>query len=244
MQRGLLLFYQNPTARGARSLTACNTPLCPLHRVRYSNCMSPEDRRRKWEAENAEKHRAQTRERVRAHRQRERNEMARPNPETPTIMASSYGGTAESAMNLMSTTTSADTWTTTDNLNNLNLVYNAGGFKLDGLRSPRRQIVVPGPWDDEENEDMARRFVQVFIIDSDESVPLADAVLYQGEPFLTESTNEELFFEIDIKERLDAHNKKRVTLYKKGKSHKPENKLEAARIRDLAMVVVDIATFN
>ena len=37
---------------------------------------------------------------------------------------------------------------------------------------------------------------------------------------------------------------KRVGLYKKGKSHKPENKLEAARIRDLAMVVVDIANFD
>lgn len=87
-----------------------------------------------------------------------------------------------------------------------------------------------------------RRLVQVFIADPDENVPLADCLLYQGEPKLTDLTDQELFFEVDIKSILNKHNEKRVALVNKAVKERTEN-LEPARIRDLKMTVVTIAQF-
>jgi hypothetical protein len=110
--------------------------------------------------------------------------------------------------------------------------------------APRRQtpsqsaqgaIIMPAPT-------TARRLVQVFIADPDENVPLADCLLYSGEQKLTDLTDQELFFEVDIKSILEAHNDKRVTLVNKVVKERTEY-LEPARIRDLKMTVVTIAQF-
>lgn len=90
--------------------------------------------------------------------------------------------------------------------------------------------------------DMKRRIVQVFIVDPDEGVPLVDSVLYSGEQKLTDLTDQELFFEVDIKSLLDAHNTKRAALFKKDVKDRKEP-LDPARIRDLKMIVVNVATF-
>lgn len=89
------------------------------------------------------------------------------------------------------------------------------------------------------------RIVKVFIADSNENIPLLSRVLYTGEEKLTDLDDNELFFEIPIKALLDAHNEKRVTVIDKKKSTAVNQVLlEPARIRDLKMVVVDVAVFE
>ncbi len=88
----------------------------------------------------------------------------------------------------------------------------------------------------------ARRLVQVFIADPNENVPLDDCLLYEGKLKLTDLTDQELFFEIDVKTVLDAHNAKRVKMIDKKVKERVEH-LEAARIRDLKMTVVTVAQF-
>lgn len=93
-----------------------------------------------------------------------------------------------------------------------------------------------------ENQQMAsRRIVQVIIADSNENVPLEDSILYKGEQKLTEATDQELFFEIDIRNLLAKHNEKRVTFFDKKVKERTEH-LEPAKVRDLKMVVVTGAT--
>jgi ribosomal protein L4 len=87
-----------------------------------------------------------------------------------------------------------------------------------------------------------RRLVKVIIIDTDENVPLDKCVLYSGDEKLTDATDQELFFEIDIKNILDKHNEYRITLKDKSVKERVEN-LEPVKIRDLRMVVVNVATF-
>lgn len=90
-----------------------------------------------------------------------------------------------------------------------------------------------------------RRIVQVFIVDPNENIPLDKSLLYQSEePFFTDLTDQELFFEIDIKGILDKHNEYRVTVTDKDKSSRDNQiKLEKAKIRDLKMVVTQVAQF-
>jgi hypothetical protein len=87
-----------------------------------------------------------------------------------------------------------------------------------------------------------RRLVKVIIVDPNDNVPLEDCVLYSGDEKMTDATDQELFFEIDIKSILDAHNAKRVKLIDKKVKERTEN-LEPAKIRDLKMVVVNVAAF-
>jgi hypothetical protein len=94
----------------------------------------------------------------------------------------------------------------------------------------------------QKEEIMARRLVQVFIADPDPNVPLADCLLYRGEQIVTDATDQELFFDIDLKAALDQHNTKRTTLVNKKVRERVEH-LEPARIRDLKMTVVEIAKF-
>lgn len=89
---------------------------------------------------------------------------------------------------------------------------------------------------------VTRRLVQVFIADPDEQVPLEDAVLYSGEQKLTDLTDQELFFEIDIKGVLASHNDKRVKIINKKVKERTEF-LDPIKVRDLKMVVVDVASF-
>jgi hypothetical protein len=87
-----------------------------------------------------------------------------------------------------------------------------------------------------------RRLVQIFIADPDENVPLSQCLLYSGEQKLTDLTDQELFFEVDVKARLDTHNARRTKLTNKAVKERTEH-LEPARVRDLKMTVVTIATF-
>jgi hypothetical protein len=88
----------------------------------------------------------------------------------------------------------------------------------------------------------ARRLVKVIIADPNENVPLADCVLYSGEEKMTDATDQELFFEIDIKNIIDTYNVKRIKLIDKKVKERTEY-LEPAKVRDLKMVVVNIAQF-
>ncbi len=90
-----------------------------------------------------------------------------------------------------------------------------------------------------------RRLVQVFIVDPDSELPLEDALLYSGDQGLTELTDQELFFEIDIKTILEKHNKTRAKTLDKDtmKVTGKEAFLDPVRIRDLKMTVVELAVF-
>jgi hypothetical protein len=88
----------------------------------------------------------------------------------------------------------------------------------------------------------SRRLVQVLIVDPNENVPLEQCLLYKGEPKMTDATDQELFFEIDIKDILAKHNEKRVQIVDRKVKERTEH-LEPAKIRDLKMVVVNIAAF-
>ena len=89
---------------------------------------------------------------------------------------------------------------------------------------------------------MGRRFVRVIIVDPNENLSLEDSLLYSGEEKLTDATDQELFFEIDLKDILIAHNKQRTKVIDKKVKDRTEY-LEPAKIRDLKMVVVNIASF-
>jgi hypothetical protein len=86
------------------------------------------------------------------------------------------------------------------------------------------------------------RIVKIFIADADENIPLEKRVLYSGGEKLTDLTDQELFFEVPIKELLDKHNDYRKTLTDKKKTDK-DVQLEPIRIRDLKMVVTTVASF-
>jgi len=87
-----------------------------------------------------------------------------------------------------------------------------------------------------------RRLVKVIIMDPDEMVPLDDCILYSGEEKLTDLTDQELFFEVEIKELLSDHNEMRKGIVNKSIKERTEY-LEPIKVRDLKMVVVDIAVF-
>ena len=90
-----------------------------------------------------------------------------------------------------------------------------------------------------------RRVVKVFIVDNNKNIPLDKAIVYQGAEKFTDATNEELFFEIPIREILEQHNDLRIKTIDK-KSTRDAGKdiyLEPIRIRDLKMVVTTIAEF-
>lgn len=104
----------------------------------------------------------------------------------------------------------------------------------------------PAPDHKQEKAAMAaaptRRLVQVFIADPDENVSLEKSLLYTGPQKLTDATDQELFFEIDIKSIMEKHNAVRLQLVNKKVKERVEY-LEPARVRDLRMVVVNVASF-
>lgn len=90
------------------------------------------------------------------------------------------------------------------------------------------------------------RIVKVFIADPNENLPLDKRVLYSGEERLTDLTDQELFFEVPIKELLDKHNSDTRTKTADKKASEKAGRdvfLEPIRIRDLKMVVVTVAQF-
>jgi len=113
------------------------------------------------------------------------------------------------------------------------------------VMAPALRGLVPHPMQQPKKEKPAmvtRRLVQVFIADPDDNVPLNQSLLYSGQQKLTDATDQELFFEIDIKSILDNYNDERVKVRDKKVKERIEY-LEPAKIRDLKMVVVNIATF-
>jgi hypothetical protein len=87
-----------------------------------------------------------------------------------------------------------------------------------------------------------RRYVRVLVVDPNENIPLDQCVLYAGEEKLTDLNDQELFFELDIKSLLAAHNECRAEIIDKKVKERTEF-LEPAKIRDLKMVVVTVAEF-
>lgn len=89
------------------------------------------------------------------------------------------------------------------------------------------------------------RLVRVFILDNHPDVPLPRSFLHKGDELLTELTDQELFFELPIKTLLNSHNEKRATLKDKKLSEKSgkDIMLEPIRIKDLKMIVLEIAKF-
>jgi hypothetical protein len=90
--------------------------------------------------------------------------------------------------------------------------------------------------------DPKRRLVKVVIVDPDDKVPLDKCILYSGEEKLTDLTDQELFFEIEIKTILDKHNAERIKIIDKTVKERKEH-LEPVKVRDLRMVVVTVASF-
>jgi len=87
-----------------------------------------------------------------------------------------------------------------------------------------------------------RRLIKVIIVDPDEMVPLEKCLLYSGEEKLTDLTDQELFYEIEIKDMLDDHNEVRAKIVDKTVKERTEY-LEPIKVRDLRMVVVTVAQF-
>ena len=90
--------------------------------------------------------------------------------------------------------------------------------------------------------DPKRRLIKVIIVDPDENVPLEKCLLYSGEEKLTDLTDQELFYEIEIKDMLDDHNEVRAKIVDKTVKERTEY-LEPIKVRDLRMVVVTVAQF-
>lgn len=90
-----------------------------------------------------------------------------------------------------------------------------------------------------------RRIVQVFICDPNENVPLEKSLIHKGDQQLTDATDQELYFEIDLKNILTTHNLERTTWIDKEASKKSGKDifLEPIKIRDLKMIVTTLAEF-
>jgi hypothetical protein len=108
-----------------------------------------------------------------------------------------------------------------------------------------RNAAIAAPQPAIKEKTMAARIVKVFIADPNENLPLEKRVLYTGDEKLTDLTDQELFFDVPIADILAKHNEVRKTTVDKKQAEKfgRDIFLEPARIRDLKMVVVDIAQF-
>lgn len=97
----------------------------------------------------------------------------------------------------------------------------------------------------QQEKQLGARIVKVFIADPNENVALDKRVLYSGDEKLTDLTDQELFFDVPLSDLLATHNEMRKTVVDKAQAEKfgRDIFLEAARIRDLKMVVVTVAQF-
>lgn len=103
---------------------------------------------------------------------------------------------------------------------------------------------------DEKGQKMAakptRRLIRLLVVDPHPSVPLDQCVLYQSDEKMTDLSDQDLFYEIasELMPKLKAHNEKRVTWNERAKADNEKAvKLEPARISDLTMTTVVIASF-
>ena len=150
--------------------------------------------------------------------------------EMPTMLAATYGSTNQFAMQAKS----GELFRWQDKVNAL-------GMKLPAvaeLTSTPAHIAKEPPV-----AQTKRRLVRVLVVDPSDSVPVDRCLLHAGAEQFTDSTDQELFFDIDIRSILEKHNEYRVTLDDKSSKAETPKKLEPARIRDLKMVVVTLAEF-
>ena len=147
--------------------------------------------------------------------------------ETPSIMSSCYGSNTMQLGSLVDL--------------GQNQIWNQRVEDALGLRhfQQHQETKTPMP------NTTSRRYVQVFIADPNDNVPLEESVLFKGEQKLTDLTDTELFFEVPIAETLKSHNEKRVKWLDKEASKKSgkDVTLDPVKIRDLKMVVVTVAQF-
>lgn len=152
--------------------------------------------------------------------------------DTPTIASSSYASATVPLAFVNANAAVGGLGLAIDN--NANALWKKAAFQQFDHPAPPAKQETPMA--------VTRRLVQVFIADPNENIPLADSLLYSGDQKLTDATDQELFFEIDIKDILTKHNEKRTKTVDKKVKERVEY-LEPAKIRDLKMVVVNVASF-
>lgn len=150
--------------------------------------------------------------------------------ETPQITTSSYGTIMLAGDPWLGQQLESET---------LNDKLNRAIFRQDLHRTETETDIQITP------QTMSRRIVKVFIADPHQDVPMDKAVLYQSEEKFTDATDQELFFEVGIKDILDKHNSARVKWLDREATKRAgkDIHLEPIKIRELKMVVVNIATF-
>ena len=90
---------------------------------------------------------------------------------------------------------------------------------------------------------MSRRLVEVYIVDPDRDLPVDKCLVYQGERKITDATDSDLFFELDMKTLLESHNQTRAKTLAYDKFTGKEIPLKPVKVSDLRMTVVNIASF-
>jgi hypothetical protein len=115
----------------------------------------------------------------------------------------------------------------------------AAQFQMPKAMSPQAPVMIGEP---KVQGQVKRRVIKVYVVDTNENVPLDRAILFQGEEKVTDLTDQELFYELNMAELLKKHNEFRVTLIDKSIKERTVN-LEPARIRDLSMTIVTVCEF-
>lgn len=98
---------------------------------------------------------------------------------------------------------------------------------------------------EEKMSNRRKRLVEVFVVDPHLDVADEESVLYHQEAFVTSKSDNDLLFEINVKELLDAHNVKRVKMVDETKSEGRDKDvmLKKAKVSDLSMRVREVGTF-
>lgn len=93
---------------------------------------------------------------------------------------------------------------------------------------------------------MATRILRVILADPDDNLPVEKRVLFQGPEKLTDLTDQELFFELPVQDLLAKHNELRSFTKDKDQSANfgRDVMLEPIKIRDLKMVIVNVANLG
>lgn len=172
--------------------------------------------------------------------------------ETPRISASNYANNSYAGSQMMGGAAFISNSTSTSSLlaqQDLTSRWDAVEVAMDAAAEERkrekvrRAISRTMQLQQEKEEPMpSRRIVQVYIADPDDAVPLENSILYTGTQKMTDLTDQELFFEIDMKTILEKHNAMRAGIIDKEVKDRTEF-LEPIKVRDLKMVVVTVASF-
>jgi hypothetical protein len=168
------------------------------------------------------------------------------NADMPTITTSSYSSTAVDTLSEVAGLARAHPLPVLKPAHEAAIGHR--GLHLGGFVPKEPQEARP-PFDPDDylNKEpiVSTRIVKVFIADPNENIPLDKRVLYSGPEQFTDLTDQELFFEVPITDLLAKHNEQRKATLDKKTTEKSGRDvfLEPARVRDLRMVVVNVATF-